>query len=227
MPTDPAPLTKTAAADQRRALRLWVEAALLFAVFPVVMATAGRPDLFVKLLIVITLAGIGLLAMTPGFRWRDLLAGGLICDWRVVAVFTLGTAVISATLALWLLPERFLFLPQERTELWLRILVLYPLLSALPQELFYRALFFERYGSLFPDRRWAIAINAGCFGMAHLFYANWPAVILTTVGGAIFAWAYADRRSFGLACVLHTIGGLIIFTSGLGLFFYHGAVGQL
>ena len=139
----------------------------------------------------------------------------------------MGTALISAALVLWLLPERLLFLPREQTELWLKILVLYPLLSAIPQELFYRTLFFERYGALFPDRRWAIAVNAGCFGLAHLFYANWVAVILTTVGGAIFAWAYAEKRSFGLACVLHAIGGLIIFTSGLDLFFYHGAVGSL
>ena len=68
MPTDSVSLSS-------RPLRLWVEWALLFVVFPVVMATADKPELFGKLLIVITLAGIALLAMTPGFRWRDLSAG--------------------------------------------------------------------------------------------------------------------------------------------------------
>ena len=124
------------------------------------------------------------------------------------------------------MPDQLLILPRERTELWLTILVLYPLLSAIPQELFYRALFFERYGRLFPGRPWAIAVNAGCFGLAHLFFANWPAVLLATAGGAVFAWAYAEKRSFVFACVLHSIGGLIVFTAGLGLLFYHGAVGR-
>ena len=227
MTSDPSPHSKTIAAAGPRPLRLWLEWTLLFVVFPVVMATANRPELFGKLLIVITLAGIGLLAITPGFRWRDLRAGGLVGDWRTVGVFTVATVAICTALVVWLMPERLLFLPREQTELWLKILVLYPLLSAVPQELFYRTLFFERYGALFPDHRWAIAVNAGCFGLAHLFYANGVAVILTTVGGGVFAWAYAEKRSFGLACVLHAIGGLIVFTSGLGLFFYHGAIGRM
>ena len=77
---------------------------VLFAVFPVVMATVDRPELFGKLLIGMTLAGIGLLAVTPGFRWRGLLRGGpgtgFGGGWRVVAAFSACTAVVCTALVL-------------------------------------------------------------------------------------------------------------------------------
>ena len=36
--------------------------------------------------------------------------------------------------------------------------------------------------------------------------------------------AYLRNRSTLLAVVLHSIAGQLIYTSGLGVFFYHGAV---
>ena len=50
------------------------------------------------------------------------------------------------------------------------------------------------------------------------------AVALTVAGGLIFAQAYLGRGGFALAVVLHAVCGAIVFTSGLGAFFYHGAV---
>jgi hypothetical protein len=40
----------------------------------------------------------------------------------------------------------------------------------------------------------------------------------------IFAQAYLGRGGFALAVGRHAACGAIIFTSGLGTFFYHGAV---
>jgi membrane protease YdiL (CAAX protease family) len=145
----------------------------------------------------------------------------------MLALYVAVAGVASLVLTFWLVPERLFALPRFNTGLWLVIMIAYPLVSAVPQEIVFRALFFERYGALFPDLRWAILANAGLFGLAHLFYGNWPAVVLTAVGGGIFAWAYAHRRSFGFACVLHAVSGQIVFTSGLGVFFYHGAIGQV
>jgi membrane protease YdiL (CAAX protease family) len=104
------------------------------------------------------------------------------------------------------------------------ILTLYPLLSALPQELVFRPLFFRRYGALFPGTAAAVACNALVFGLAHLMFWNWVALALTVAGGLIFARAYLGRGGFAMAVVLHAVCGAIIFTSGLGTFFYHGAV---
>ena len=126
-----------------------------------------------------------------------------------------------------LFPPLLLFLvmlPRHDERLWIVILCFYPFVSALPQEIVFRALFFGRYGGLFPGPRVAIAANAGAFSLAHLFYWNWPAVILTLFGGALFAWAYREKKSFLFAWLMHALAGQIVFTTGLGIFFFHGAV---
>ncbi len=41
---------------------------------------------------------------------------------------------------------------------------------------------------------------------------------------AVLAWAYAVKGSFPAALLLHALAGQIVFTSGLGVLFYHGAV---
>ena len=67
-------------------------------------------------------------------------------------------------------------------------------------------------------------VNGACFGLAHLFLMNWLAVVLSGIGGVVFAYAYHLRQSFLLACLLHVLAGQILFTTGAGIFFYHGAV---
>ena len=68
--------------------------------------------------------------------------------------------------------------------------------------------------------------SAFVFALAHLVFWNWVALVLTFVGGGIFAAAYLGRGGFALAVVLHAVAGAILFTSGLGGFFYHGAIGR-
>jgi membrane protease YdiL (CAAX protease family) len=215
------------AVDPWRRCRQWLEVMLLFVVPPVVIASAQATRVLGPALAAMVLLGITLLWTTPGFRWRSLVRGGLAGNWPLILAFSVITALIATTLVLWLHPDNFLFLPRNKPALWALVLVLYPVLSAVPQELFFRVLFFERYGSLFPTAWSAVVCNAACFGLAHLFYANWPAVVLSTLGGAVFAWAYLEKRSFALAAVLHTLGGLIIFTSGMGFYFYTGAIGHV
>ncbi|MEM6971963.1 MAG: CPBP family glutamic-type intramembrane protease [Pseudomonadota bacterium] len=206
--------------------RLWAEMLALFVGVPLVMlATFGLYPLFPVLL---TLAGVSavLLTITPGFHWRQLVEGGLLRHWRLIAVFTVLAALAAGALALWLRPSAFLSMPLHRTGLWLTIMLAYPIASALPQEVIFRALFFHRYGQLFPNSATLIAANAFVFGIGHLFYQNWVAITLSAAAGAVIAWAYGRTGSFPLAWALHAIGGMLMFTAGLGVFFYHGAVPQ-
>jgi membrane protease YdiL (CAAX protease family) len=203
--------------------QLAVEFAALYLGLPLGMALAVPPDWLWPVLFGVTAVALALLAVTPGFRWRELVGGRLA--WGEVAAVALATALVCGLLVWWLVPGRFLALPRRSTELWLMILALYPLLSALPQELVFRALFFRRYGALFPDRRVAVAASAGSFALAHLLFWNWVAVALTLAGGVLFARAYLGR-GFALAVLLHAVCGWIVFTSGLGGFFYHGAIGR-
>ncbi len=201
---------------------------MLFIAAPVIMATDLPSSFMWPALAGIAVVGVVLLSVTPGFRWRDLVSRqALRIDWPVVAIFVVIAVAVCVALTVWLVPERLFGFPQGRTKMWLVVMVAYPLVSAVPQELVFRVLYFERYGALFPSTTVAIAANAGIFGLAHLFYWNWPAVVLTTAAGALFAWAYASRRSFGQACLLHALGGQIVFTVGMGVYFFHGAIGRV
>jgi len=232
MTTIDATRPRRATSALRRA-RLWGEFTALFIGVPLACAYVLRPEDVVNVLAASAAAGVVLLAITPGWRWVRLLTCRPIRDLATLAVFSLISAGIIHTLVMELAPWAYLSLPTQRYELWIMIMALYPFLSALPQELLFRALFFERYGVLFGWRGdgapmpWlAILLNSFIFGLAHLFYWNWVAVGLTAAGGLAFAYAYTRMRSFPLAFAMHVAAGQLIFTLGLGLFFYHGAVGM-
>lgn len=106
---------------------------------------------------------------------------------------------------------------------WLLIMVLYPVLSVWPQEVLYRAFLFARYRSLFRSDTGIIIASALAFGFAHVIFLNWIAIGMTTVGGLLFARDYARHRSLRLTCLEHSLYGCLIFTVGLGRFFYTGA----
>jgi membrane protease YdiL (CAAX protease family) len=196
----------------------------LYLGLPLLMAFVFPPDWVWPVLAGATALGLALLALTPGFRWGELAGGWRRIAWGQVALVGAATAAAAGVLVWLLVPGQAFALPRRATELWLLILAFYPVLSALPQELLFRPLFFRRYGALFPGRDAAVAANALVFGLAHLFFWNWVALVLTTAGGLIFARAYLGPGGFAAAVVLHALCGAIIFTSGLGTFFYHGAV---
>ena len=206
----------------RRAAWRAVEFALIFVALPLVMALGIPADWLWPVMAAVTAAGAILLALTPGFRWRALASRRI--GWPMLAAAALLTAVVCSLLVWWLLPGRFLALPRRSPELWLTIMALYPFLSALPQELVFRALFFARYRPLFASDAAAVVVNALVFGLAHLMFWNWIAVTLSVAGGALFAIGYL-RHGFLQAVLLHAVCGGILFTAGLGNFFFHGAVG--
>ena len=128
------------------------------------------------------------------------------------------------TLATWLLwPQLFLSLPRARPLFWALIMVLYPLLSVWPQEMLYRRLLFHRYRALFRSDLALILVSAAAFGFAHVIFLNGIAVAMTAAGGFLFARDYARHRSLPLTCLEHSLYVCLIFTVGLGRFFYTGA----
>lgn len=121
-------------------------------------------------------------------------------------------------------PDRFLVLPLANPIRWLLIMVLYPILAAAPQELIFRVFFFHRYGPLFSSSASLIAVNTLSFGLGHLLYGNWVAVALTTAGGALFAYRYAQSGSLLVVSIEHGLWGDFLFTIGAGWYLYSGAI---
>lgn len=210
---EPAPAIKRA--------RLWVELVALFIGAPLVIAAFLPPGQMFAALLSFTVIGLGLLWFTGGFDWRSLLRGWSQIRWGRNLVFALlvgliGWAIMTHTRAgyeLNLSPARLRFL----ALVWL----LYPILSALPQELIFRALFFHRYGALFATQRGAVAANAAIFSLAHLMYWSWIVTIMTFLGGWLFARIYLSR-GFPGAWLLHALAGNMLFAVGMGAYFWSG-----
>ncbi|MEA3434093.1 MAG: CPBP family intramembrane glutamic endopeptidase [Campylobacterota bacterium] len=125
------------------------------------------------------------------------------------------------------MPELLFYLIKENPLFWFLIIFFYPLASVYPQELLYRTFFFHRYQALFTKRWEMITINALLFGYMHIVFHNWIAILLTIGGGFLFAWMYERTRSTLLVSLAHALYGNLLFTLGLGIYFYNGTMGTI
>ena len=202
------------------ALRLWlaVEFMAIYGGGPLAILAIRRAGiLFVVLWLGAAVAWLGTRSREPA------PPSDLRRELRGVA---LRFAVLAplVTLTTWLVfPDLFLSLPRNRPVIWAIIMVLYPLLSVWPQEMLYRSLLFHRYAPILPTDRVRIAASAITFGFAHVIFLNWIAIAMTAAGGFLFARDYARHRSLRVTCIEHSLYGCLIFTVGLGRFFYTGA----
>lgn len=135
-----------------------------------------------------------------------------------------GGFIISSMIVLffiWLLdPIHLLEFPRKQPIIWVMVVFLYPFLSALPQEFIYRKFYFSRYSPIFKSKQvlfWSSVCN---FTFLHLIYDNIPAVILSALGGVFFTYTWKQTRSLYWTSLQHALFGILIFTSGLGRFFY-------
>ncbi|MBS0233615.1 MAG: CPBP family intramembrane metalloprotease [Proteobacteria bacterium] len=139
----------------------------------------------------------------------------------ILLTFLAGSLVVAGLVAA-IMPERLFSLAAERPGFWLKIMVLYPFTSVLPQEFAYRIFFFHRYGVLFSSR-WSLSLaNALAFGFGHILFRNWIAVGGTFVVGLLLAWRYERTRSFWAVYIEHVLWGWLVFTIGLGVYFFTG-----
>jgi membrane protease YdiL (CAAX protease family) len=134
-----------------------------------------------------------------------------------------NTALIAAGVVIityWVQPNALFVLPREQPIVWGFILVLYPLLSALPQERVYREFLFQRYQSLFKADWLLITVSVLSFAFLHIVYDNVWAIVLTLAGGVMFARTYHQTRSLYWVSIEHALYGTVVFTIGLAPFFY-------
>lgn len=121
-------------------------------------------------------------------------------------------------------PELLFNFVLTRPAFWLLVMVLYPLLSVIPQEIIFRAFFFSRYQRIFPSPRMMVLASGLAFGLAHILFHNWVAPVLCLIGGVMFAKTYQNTRSLLLVAIEHALYGDFLFTLGLGRYFYHGSI---
>ncbi len=154
------------------------------------------------------------------WRWEALTWAHLR---PILARFSLCTVGMIG-FCLWYDPDRFLFLPQTNPTFVLILCCLYPVISALPQELIFCSFFFKRYGVMFGTTMRVMIASAVVFSFAHVLYINWVAPMLSLIAGLIFADTYRRYHSLALVTIEHGLYGNVLFIIGLGWYFYGGAV---
>lgn len=105
---------------------------------------------------------------------------------------------------------------KSKPYLWLMILFVYSVFSVYPQELIYRTFFFQRYESLFRSNALFLLINATVFSLAHIFFKNALVMLLTFIGGLLFALTFKKTKSTILVSLEHAVYGCWLFTVGMG-----------
>jgi uncharacterized protein len=117
--------------------------------------------------------------------------------------------------------------PRSAPRFWLLVMMMYPLVSVLPQGLLYRQLFERRYARLFSSPRASWLIGSLVFGFAHLPFGNLWAIGFPFLGGLIFLRTYRRTGSLGLSCIEHGLYGDLLFTVGWGIYLFHGGTQAL
>ena len=201
----------------------WVELALVFAVAPGALSLGPR-WLVLPAILTGGLACLILLLADPTFSRRRLFDAQAAR--RGMPAVLVRTLVVWTGLLLFAMATRgpagmFLF-PRSHPGLWLAVALLYPIFSVYPQELMYRTFFFHRYRDLFRTRAAAIVTNAVLFGWAHVIVHNFTAVVLTALGGPLFAYTYDRARSTLLVAAEHALYGDFVFSVGIGGMFVNG-----
>ena len=136
--------------------------------------------------------------------------------WKQTLVKLIGIIIIT-TLFVWFTNKEELFnVLLNKPKLWIFILFIYSLFSVYPQEIIYRTFFFQRYSIIFRNQKLMIFINAIVFSLAHIFFRNTLVMILTFLGGLLFAITFIKTRSTLLVTIEHAIYGSWLFTVGMG-----------
>ena len=163
---------------------------------------------FTYLLVMLFKSGSVRFNVERSINWRSFIKETTVKLIAIACITTIYVYVVQ--------PSSLFCVPLNNPGLWVMILLFYTLLSVWPQEVIYRTYFFNRYGTFFKDKRLLIVVNAIVFAMAHLFLRNTLVIVLTFIGGLLFAYTFKKTRSTTLVSIEHALYGNWLFTVGMG-----------
>ncbi len=143
-----------------------------------------------------------------GINWKTF--------WKRIGITFLVIALITTVFVYFVAPDNLFFVPRTNPGLFVIILFIYTFLSVWQQEIIYRTFFFKRYEALFEHKYLFIFVNAIVFSLAHIFFKNTLVMVLTFIGGLLFALTYFKFRSTTLVSIEHALYGNWLFTVGMG-----------
>jgi len=195
---------------------LWLEFLVLFVTLPLLVCLPI--GLWIK---------VGLIAIGFGFviktlrvqqyKFRHIGNNGIPSGMKIRMFIILGLLIPASIVFVNANDPQVLFqVVRNKPLVWVLIFFVYGFLSVIPQEIIYRSFFFSRYESLFENNTVLILVNAFVFSLCHLFFLNTLVMVITFVGGIIFAYTYSKTKSLLLVSLEHTLYGYWIFTVGMG-----------
>jgi membrane protease YdiL (CAAX protease family) len=207
--------------ELRKKILLWAEFLLLFIGIPLFMFFDTGFRLPSVVLIPSLVFIFLILRYRTEFRWRELVAfrisrAQLVHDG--ITILICGILLLAVVL-IWI-PDKLLNLPRGNPMIWLAMSLFYPVFSAYPQEIIFRTYIFRRYRRIFPANWMVITASGIMFSFAHILYYHPISMILTLVGGLYLANVYRRTGSVLYAAIIHGILGMLVYTVGLGEFFW-------
>jgi membrane protease YdiL (CAAX protease family) len=207
--------------QQKKSTYLLLEFVLFFVGVPVILLFEGDLSHPSRVLVPIVLFVFGILYFRTDFKWNELSYLPVkFSDWSV----HLGIAILISGLMLgWVYffdRDNLFNLPSRNWKVWLLLSLFYPVFSASLQEVIFRTFIFKRYQKLFGNGHFLILASAIVFSFAHIFYFHPVSLLLTFILGLYLGWVYHQRKSVLFTSILHSIYGNMVFTIGLGHYFW-------
>jgi membrane protease YdiL (CAAX protease family) len=197
----------------------WIEIIGLYFGIPLLLKFDVVPILKLVPLFLMFVIYLYILLRDKDFKKKRFKLNGFRA-WRMI-LYRSAVMVIFLVFFTWFFyRDQYLALPTQEPLLWLRIVLIYPFFSVIPQELVYRVYFYHRFQGLFANRNLLILLNSVLFSFMHILYENWVAIVFTFVASILFSLTYLRHRSFTIVALEHSIYGLLIFTIGPGSFFH-------
>lgn len=202
-----------------RRFLLLIEMFLLFVLLPTLFFLGVIPIAKAVVLLIVFFYCLAVLLLDSGFD-RSILKTFTITRFRPI-IYRFAVVTILLIVYVFLFePEHFFVLPRQKPLLWIMIIIFYPLWSAVPQELIYRVFYLHRYSIFFKKNFIFVIINALAFSYLHIIFNNWVAVAGSFTAGLFMAHTYLHHRSLFKVSLEHSLYGNMIFTIGLGRYFY-------
>ncbi|SHM97430.1 CPBP family intramembrane glutamic endopeptidase [Polaribacter sp. KT 15] len=188
-------------------LFLMIPISFVFTYNAIIKLTIGLLGFFYILYILLKVENVKL-RISKNIDWRFF--------WKSTIIKLFLIAIITSFYVYFTAPKNLFIVVLNKPLLWILILLFYSIFSVYPQELLYRNFFFKRYLELFKNEKLFLFINAFLFSLAHLLFKNTLVLILTFIGGLLFAYTYNKTKSTFLVSVEHSIYGCWLFTVGMG-----------
>ncbi|MFW5759637.1 MAG: type II CAAX prenyl endopeptidase Rce1 family protein [Cyclobacteriaceae bacterium] len=195
---------------------LWLEWVFIFVALPLVLYWLPVEPMYYLIgfgvLLGVYLVQASSFSNTIFVQWISI-------NWLNQLLLFLSITLILSLLIYYFRHALWLQFPLANTQKYLLSLLLYPLLSVIPQEIIYRAFYYHRYTKIFSNRNIQILTNSFAFGFSHIIYGNWVAPAGAFLISFIFSHVYLKSKSLPVVCLVHYVYGIMIFTIGFGHYF--------